>query len=357
MQTEKERSFLIHFCYLTVILSLIYIFFHSIIYQILPFLLGFLIAFSLRPAIRHTISFLHLPQKFISFLYLLLFYGTIGTAITLLCIQCFHFLTAFLAAFPAIYDTQVAPLVTSFFAYLQQQLKDLPVETALTLRQFFTSASDSMQSMILSLSTHLFSTITAIAASLPSILVSFFITVLSSIFFTMDFPTVSSFIMRQIPHRNHTHLYLLRTIIVDTILHYLQAYGKLMIITFVELAIGLSLLHVDKAFSIALLISFFDIFPILGTGTILFPWILIAFFNHRIKFAVGLLILHLIINLLRQIIEPKIVGRQLGIHPLFMLACMFFGVKLFGLLGIFLAPILLQIVCRLNEEGILHLYK
>lgn len=356
MQIEKERSFLIHIGYYGVILGLCYFFFHTVLYQILPFLFGFFIAFSLRPAIRHTISLFHLPQKLVSFIYLVVFYGTIGAAIVLLCLQCFHFLASFMTQVPHLYETQIAPMLTSLFLSIQNQCKDLPTDTLFSLQQFFTSTNESLHSMILSISTHIFTWVSNIATSLPSILISFFITVLSSIFFTMDFPVVSKFIMRQVPHQNHPSLYHLRVVIIDTMLNYLSAYGKLMMMTFVELALGLSYLHVEKAFSIAFLISFFDIFPILGTGMILFPWMLISLFHGRVKFAVGLLILHLIINLIRQIIEPKIVGKQLGIHPLFMLACMFFGVKLFGFLGIFIAPILLQIIARLNEEGILHLY-
>ena len=163
--------------------------------------------------------------------------------------------------------------------------------------------------------------------------------------------------MRQIPKERHASLYRIREIITDTILNYFISYGKLMIVTFVELAIGLCYLSVENALPIAFVIACFDILPVLGTGTILFPWIFLNFFHHRVKLAVGLLILHLIINIIRQIIEPKIVGKQMGIHPLLMLGCMFFGVRLFGFLGFFIAPIIVQIFCQLNEEGFLHIYK
>lgn len=356
MQIEKERAFLIHLCYTGVILGMLYLFFHSILYEILPFLFGFLIAFSMRPAVRHTIAFFHLPQKFVSFFYLCLFYGTIGTALAYLFIQCFHFLASFIPQLPTLYETSIMPLVTSFFSFIETKCHDLPPAMIAELQQFFTSTNEALHSLMLSISTSLFSLITKIASSLPSILTGFFITVLSSIFFAMDFPMISNFIMAQIPSQKHTHFYQLRKIISDTILTYCSAYGKLMGITFLELSLGLTYLHVDKAISIALAISFFDIFPILGTGTILFPWILISFFHGRTKFAVGLLILHLMINLLRQILEPKIVGKQMGIHPLLMLACMFFGGKLFGFLGILIAPMLLQVLIRLHKEGLLHLY-
>ncbi len=356
MNTEKERAFLIHVFYIITIMILLYGLFRYVLYQILPFLFGFLIAFSLRPAIRKTTKLLSFPQKLVSFLYLVLFYGTIGIAITLLFIACFRYLSSFIIRFPALYEDQIAPLLYQFFTYMETKMQKLPIYEMIDPEPFFDQATQVIKEFTISSSAALFSFIRTFAASLPSILISFFITLLSSIFFTMDFQRISLFIMRQIPKESHEAFYRIRTIITDTILHYFSAYGKLMIITFIELSLGLSYLKVEHALPIAFLISFFDIFPILGTGTIIYPWILISFFHGQVKLATGLIILHLIINVIRQIIEPKIVGKQLGIHPLLMLGCMFFGVKWFGFLGIFITPILVQIFCQLNEEGFLHVY-
>lgn len=357
MRTEKERSFLIHVLYISCILCFFYLFFRYFLYEIFPFFLGFLIAFSLRPFVRHTIRLFHLPQKFVSLLYLTLFYGTIGFVLSIACIQCFHILSSFIARLPFLYESQIAPMLDAFFTWLEHQVIHLSPYISYDMEQLFQNINEALESLALSGSGMLFDMVTRFASSLPSMLVSFFITILSSIFFALDFPRVSSFIMRQIPKERHASFYRIREIITDTILNYFISYGKLMIITFVELAIGLCYLGVEKAVPIAFMIACFDILPVLGTGTILFPWIFLNFFHHRVKLAVGLLILHLIINIIRQIIEPKIVGKQMGIHPLLMLGCMFFGVRLFGFLGFFIAPILVQIFCQLNAEGFLHVYK
>lgn len=86
------------------------------------------------------------------------------------------------------------------------------------------------------------------------------------------------------------------------------------------------------------------------------PWILISFLNNQVKTGVGLLILYLVITVIRNIIEPKIVGKQIGLHPLLMLMCMYLGARLFGFLGIFILPILILIVQNLNDTGIIHIY-
>lgn len=356
MNVEHERNTLIHIVYISMILGLLYLFFRYVMYMIMPFLLGFLIAFSLRPAVRHTISLLHLPQKITSLFYLLLFYGTIGCALTYLIFQCFQFLKDFLIQFPSIYELQIAPAFYSFILQIKQVLADTDIELVLFLQDSLLKFNASLETMAISLSSHMIETITNVASSLPNIFVSFFITIISSIFFALDFTSISTFVLRQFSSKKRYFVYELRKIIIETIHSYIFAYGKMMILTFFELSLGLHYLQVSHATSIALLISIFDVFPILGTGTIILPWVVISFFNHQKKFAVGLLILHLIINVVRQILEPKIVGKQIGLHPLVMLACMFFGVKLFGFLGIFLSPILLQVICRMNEKGLLHLY-
>lgn len=356
MNIEQERNTLIHLCYTAFLLFLFWVFLKYIIYSIMPFLLGFLIAFSLRPMIRTTNRFLPLPAKVITCLYLLVFYGTIGSAVIILCIQGYHFLKDFLMNFPNFYQMQIEPALYSFILRMEHALAHLDPKLMSQLQQMLLQANKSIETFALTLSSSIISHISTMAASLPNLLLSFFMTILSSIFFAMDFPLISRFIMRQFPSDQRAKIYVIREIVTDTILQYLKAYGKLMCLTFFELSLGLLYLRVDGAIIIAFIIAFFDIFPILGTGTIIFPWVVISFLNHQTKFAVGLLILHLIINLIRQVLEPRIVGKQMGLHPLLMLACMFFGVKLFGILGIFMAPILIQIFQRLHEAKILHVY-
>ena len=141
-----------------------------------------------------------------------------------------------------------------------------------------------------------------------------------------------------------------------TIRRFVIAYAKIMTLTFIELTIGLSIMGINNAVVIAFLISVFDVIPVLGTGGIMIPWIIICFLNQQLKTAIGLLIIYLIVTLIRNIIEPKIVGHQIGLHPLLMLLCMYLGAKLFGFLGIITLPVLIMIIINLNDSGIIHLY-
>lgn len=107
------------------------------------------------------------------------------------------------------------------------------------------------------------------------------------------------------------------------ILSYCLIFG----ITFAELTAGLFLLGIKNAFAIAFIIAVLDILPVLGTGTVLIPWAVLAFASGRISTGVGVFGLYLVITVVRNLIEPKLVGKQMGLSPVIMLPCMLIGLK------------------------------
>ena len=110
-----------------------------------------------------------------------------------------------------------------------------------------------------------------------------------------------------------------------------------MLMTFTELAIGLLIIGVDNSWGVAAGIALLDILPIVGCGTVLIPWAVIA--------------------IVRNIAEPKIVGQQMGLHPLATLLAMVTGASLFGAAGVFALPIALAVIKQLDDDGIIHVIK
>ena len=108
---------------------------------------------------------------------------------------------------------------------------------------------------------------------------------------------------------------------------------------------------------IALLISIFDILPVLGTGGIMIPWSIISLITGDVRLGILLAIVYIVVTVIRNIIEPKIVGQQLGLHPLVTLVSMFIGVNIAGIVGLFGFPILLSLLVHLNSKGVISLYK
>ena len=111
-------------------------------------------------------------------------------------------------------------------------------------------------------------------------------------------------------------------------------------LTFLQAFIGLAVMGIPYAFILALLIAVVDFLPLLGTGIILVPWAVLCFLLGQVKLGVGLLILYGISTVVRQVLEPKLIGDGLGLHPLLSLLSMYAGLRLFGVGGMILAPLM-----------------
>ena len=130
---------------------------------------------------------------------------------------------------------------------------------------------------------------------------------------------------------------------------YLKAQFTLILISFGIVLIGLYFMkiigfNIKYPMLAALAIGFVDALPILGSGTVIIPWAIISAVNGDIKLAVGLLIVYAIIIITRQLLEPRIVSKHIGIHPIFTLIAMYTGFKFIGVIGMFIGPIVLIIL-------------
>ena len=326
-RTEKQRAFIIHFLYFVIVAGLVLIFLKYVIYEIMPFLIGFAIAFLLQPLIRALARKSGGHERLWAVLTVIVFYMTIGAGIAILFYQS---------------------------ASLQEIISFLPFDD---FSDVFAQLSASLDSVVSSVSSDLVSLLGQVTVGLPSFVVSFIFAIISSFFIAMDYGKITRFLLLQLNEKQQQVVMTTRYFIKDTILQFLIGYGKIMCITFVELCIGLSVLGVDNSITISFLIALFDVLPVFGTGGIMIPWIIISLLMQDIKLAVGLTIVYLIITLIRNIIEPRIVGEQIGLHPLLMLLSMYLGIRFFGFLVLFLLPATLLLIKELNEKGILHIYK
>ncbi len=117
-----------------------------------------------------------------------------------------------------------------------------------------------------------------------------------------------------------------------------------------ELLIGFSILKIPYAFILSIAIAVFDILPVLGTGGILIPWAIILVIMKNVPLAIGILLLYLFILIVRNMLEPKIVGKQIGLHPLATLAAMFLGLSLIGVVGMLIFPVALTVIFNLKSN-------
>ena len=213
------------------------------------------------------------------------------------------------------------------------------------------------QNTLLSFSTSAISRLGTLTTKIPAFMLAFFFTIMSSLIISMNYAQVTGFIARQIPAQHRQLIFLIKNDTLKTVGNYIVAYLKLMSVTFVELSIGLTVLRVENSILIAMGIAVFDALPVLGTGGVMVPWIAISLLNGQIPLAAGLAILYAIITVIRNIIEPRIVGNQLGLHPLVTLCAIYAGFKLMGVVGMIVFPILVQILAGLHHSKVIQLWK
>ncbi len=201
------------------------------------------------------------------------------------------------------------------------------------------------------------------AKQLPSILIAVIISIVACCFMTSEFSEIKNFIVCQFPENRRSDLSRAKHILFSSLGKMGKAYLLIILVTFIEVSIGLTVLKLLKIFSssyimvIAAVIAIVDILPVLGTGTVLIPWALYSLITGNIAMGIGLLVMYAVITVIRQIIEPKLVAGQLGLSPIVTIAALYFGLKVFGVLGMFVTPLLIIMLKLLNDEGIIRLWK
>ena len=166
-----------------------------------------------------------------------------------------------------------------------------------------------------------------------------------------------SFLFRQLPESWRPVVLEVKNFMVSSLFSMGRAYCYILLFTFLEIFAGLWLLRVPSALVIAAIIAFLDILPLIGSGGILIPWALLELLRGGYPLGVGLLILYGIVTVVRNAIEPKLVGQEIGLHPLATITAMFLGLNLAGFGGMLTAPLAVLLIKHLNEEGIITLYR
>lgn len=195
--------------------------------------------------------------------------------------------------------------------------------------------------------------LSGVVGALPRSLLFLSVCAIASLYFSFDLERVHAMFSRCLPPLVKTALFRLKSGFLSVLLRYARSYLILMGITFVIVLVGFLLLGVRYSFLAALVVAILDMLPVIGVGTVLLPWSLAAFLSGASARGVGLLLLFVFHELIRQLVEPKIVGRHLGIHPLATLLFLYGGYALFGVLGILMLPIftVLYRVLRGREQG------
>ncbi len=192
------------------------------------------------------------------------------------------------------------------------------------------------------------------AVSIPDVIVFIMVTILSTYFMASDRDKLVGIIYRTIPKSIMSRIHDIKNDMFSVLLCCIKVQAILMCITFAELSIGFSFIGIKSPILLSLIISSIDALPIFGTGIMLIPWSIYCFMAGELRLAVSILIIFTIVFIVRQLIEPKILSRQTGIHPLLTMIGMYIGLKLFGVIGLMLSPMILLMLKSIFTQGLAY---
>ncbi len=383
---KQQQEFLVKFAYWAIwgISGVLLIKFVGPV--LLPFLAAFLIAWILTGPVTFVEKKIHLKRNLASILVVVLFYGLVAGVIYFAGRHVIGLVQEIFAELTAFLSETVYPLAEAFVTWLDRILTgsadpalqyagEQASQMAGNVSQYANEESEVMANlsarymsdgsaqvtaraaeMLSDVSGAVISGVSDAAASIPGICMNVLFTVIATVFMELEFPAILDFLHRQIPGRWQRSVADGKSYVLGTLGKCLLSYGLILLMTFAELFVGFLVLGVDEAFVIAFLIAVLDILPVLGTGTVLIPWTLIAFASGETRLAIGILVLYLIITVVRNIVEPRLVGRQMGLSPVVMLPCMLVGLKFFGIIGLFGIPFGVAFLKSLNDRELIHIF-
>jgi sporulation integral membrane protein YtvI len=354
---NDKREFIIKAIYYGLWAGMVFLLLYYGLGLVTPFVFAFLFAYVLRRLAVKTRDKIHLPLRLLCVIYVFLFYSTLGVLISLLGISAVAKLAEFVANIPNLYDSLFQPLLGNIFETIQKAILRMDPTISESLTGLYDQLLKSVGTMLANLSGWMLAWISGLVSSVPGMAIKLLLMIIATFFAAMDFDRFTNFVSRQISPERKMLLIHIRDYLTGTVLRVIRAYATIMSITAIELSIGLTIIGIPNAILVAIAIAIFDILPVLGTGGIMIPWAVVTLILGDYKLALAILAVYVVVTIVRNIIEPKIVGPQLGLHPLVTLISLFVGAQLLGVLGLFGFPITLSLLLHLNNKGVIHIFK
>lgn len=357
MGEEQKKRFILEVAFLAAAGGTVWFVCSFVLPWMLPFVIGFIIAFLLKPVTVWLTNLTNIRRQGISFGVMLLFYLLLGALLWTAGVFLVREISQLAQGLPDFYSQQFFPALTRFNHWLTGSLSRLSPQTALSASGVLEGVAGQLAGIVASFSGTAVSYLTGLVGKLPLVMLTFLFSVMCSVFISMDYNTVVTFLLRQLPESWQDSVFEMKDFLAGTFVKMVKAYAIILCITWLELWAGFFLLGVEYAFSMAVLTAVLDILPFIGTGLVLVPWGLYELLAGNIPLGAGLLLLYAVVTVARNIMEPKIVGEQIGLHPVLTITAMYAGLRMFGFPGFLAAPVLVLLLRFLCESGKLRLFR
>lgn len=317
----------------------------------MPFIIGWIISLIASPVVRFFEEKLKVRRKGASVIVIVAVLAGVILIVYAVASKLVREGVNFVNELPAMWESIMAEF-DQVGRNLQGLYNRLPADMQNTLDNLGDGLGEYFGSFMEGMGTPTFEAVGNVAKQLPDIFLGVVMCVLSAYFFVADKSYMSDVAKKYVPDSVKYRWNLIRRSFRNAVGGYFKAQFKIECWVYVLLVIGLLTLHVRYAFLVALGIAFLDFLPVFGTGTVMIPWAVIEILNKDYKMAIGLLIIWCVGQLVRQMIQPKIVGDSMGMDAIPTLFLLFIGYKAAGVVGMIFAVPIGIIVVNLYEEGV-----
>lgn len=346
MTVEQQKSFLIKAAYYAAVIVLGLLLLKLLIGPLLPFSIAVILTVSIQGILRKGVKKFSLKKKPASVTFVLVLFTGIIMVTFFMFRALYRQLTELMTSLPH-YSKEISAAINSIFDRFNAVFGRMTDVTSETVGNISSATLDTITEKSAAFITEL---LTNFVGGIPQFLLSLVITVIASVYIAKDYDDITKFVVGFIPKQVTKRLVFIKDTILYKLGRLIRGYSIIVAITFLELLIGLLLLKSKYALTIAAVTALVDVLPILGSGTVLIPWAIGAALMGNTSKAVGLIVLYLIIAAIRNVLEPKIIGDKLGVHPVIMLASLVLGLWLFGAVGVIIMPLLAVTGKSLIEE-------
>ncbi|MEG2310510.1 MAG: sporulation integral membrane protein YtvI [Clostridia bacterium] len=318
----------------------------------IPFLIAFIIATIAEPIIKFFMKRCKFKRIFASIITLVLITAIIAGLLTLLISNLVTELTSLLA--------NLGPHVDNVYDFVKNIIDDVDFAAIEVPAQVMDIVNKSLGGFFDSLKNVLFnliSTVIATITSIPTLLTNIFITILAVFFICIDRDVIKEKFNHHLPKQWILKTKKFVSTACSATFKYIKVESKLSLLCFVFVLIGLGLIDLcglDVGYPViwALVIGFVDLLPLFGAGAVMLPYAIYSAFTGNIVLAIAIFSLWILWSIIKQMLEPKVLSKEIGVHPIFTLIAMYTGFKLGGVIGLILGPIILLIFMNVFSKTV-----
>lgn len=316
----------------------------------LPFVIGWIVAMIANPLVRFLEKKVKILRKHSSAIIIVLVVGTIVGILYLIISMLIRESKQLAGDLPNILE-QIGIQITDLSTKIRTISSDMPKPVG----QFINNLLDSINKNLMEFKLGENSLTISFASNLAQIIADFFlmliITILSAYFFIAKKDEITGSLKKVLPNSLMNGWHFIYDNFTRAVGGYFKAQFKIMLVLSVLMFVGFEILRVSYSFLLALAIAFLDFLPVFGTGAVLWPWALLDMLSGNYFRAIGLIIIYLLCQIIKQILQPKMVGDSIGISPLSTLVFLYIGYKLYGVIGMIIGIPVGMVIVNLYRIG------